>query len=250
MKPQLSVRNRGFTLLETVIAIGVLAVLLTGFMFVFAPAAAGIKKAISAQEADRLTTALEQELVTLRTGSDTETTGFAKAFNRIMKSTNKDTALMVYQYRADLTAPPRSDGTPPAVASLTDANGKLTKQPGKDYILQPMVRLCSDSAFKNSDLAATEGTVYYVKCTQLIFTGGSLTPNPNLTAGIVDPNNPGTSYSSSDATPPYPDGTIAFKADFYPLPNKNAASFTTTLNAAFGKTALPPLFSRNLAVRR
>jgi prepilin-type N-terminal cleavage/methylation domain-containing protein len=41
--------HRGFTLLETVIAIGVLAVLLTGFIIVFAPAAEGIKKSINVQ---------------------------------------------------------------------------------------------------------------------------------------------------------------------------------------------------------
>ena len=50
--------------METVIAIGVLAVLLTGFMIVFAPAAAGIRKSINVQEADRLASTLEQELVT------------------------------------------------------------------------------------------------------------------------------------------------------------------------------------------
>ena len=36
-----------FTLMETVIAIGVLAVLLTGFMAVFTPAAQGIRRSIS-----------------------------------------------------------------------------------------------------------------------------------------------------------------------------------------------------------
>ena len=49
----------GFTLMETVIAIGVLALLLTGFLAVFAPATAGIRKAVSIQEADRLAFALQ-----------------------------------------------------------------------------------------------------------------------------------------------------------------------------------------------
>ena len=72
MKNPSSSRKRAFTLLETVIAIGVLAVLLTGFMIVFAPAAAGIRKSINVQEADRLASSLEQELVTLRTGDQRE----------------------------------------------------------------------------------------------------------------------------------------------------------------------------------
>jgi len=238
MKPQLFFRKRGFTLLETVIAIGVLAVLLTGFMYVFAPAASGIKKAIRAQEADRLSSALEQELVTIRPGSDAETIGFNKAFNRIMKSTSKDTALMVYQYRADPNPNSvRPDGTPSPVVSISG------KKPGKDYILQPMVRLCKDASFLN-DLPATEGTVYYVKCTQLVFSGGTLTlGTPN---SIQDPISLNTA-----ATPDlYPDGTIAFKADFYPMSNKSTSAFSATLNAAFDKAALTPLFSRNLAVRR
>ncbi len=236
MKPQLFFRKRGFTLLETVIAIGVLAVLLTGFMYVFAPAASGIKKAIRAQEADRLSTALEQELVTLRAGSDTETIGFNKAFNRIMTSASKDTALMVYQYRADPNTV-RPDGTPSPVVSVSG------KKPGKDYILQPMVRLCKDASFL-TDLPATEGTVYYVKCTQLVFSGGTLTlGSPN---SIQDP----IKLSLVASPDLYPDGTIAFKADFYPMSNKSTSAFSATLNAAFDKAALTPLFSRNLAVRR
>ena len=63
------VRNRhGFTLMETVIAIGVVAVLLTTFLAVFGPASAGIRRALSAQEAGRLTNSLERELSSLRRG--------------------------------------------------------------------------------------------------------------------------------------------------------------------------------------
>ena len=65
------VRNRhGFTLMETVIAIGVVAVLLTTFLAVFGPASAGIRRALSAQEAGRLTNSLERELSSLREGPD------------------------------------------------------------------------------------------------------------------------------------------------------------------------------------
>jgi prepilin-type N-terminal cleavage/methylation domain-containing protein len=59
MKSKPNSRFRGFTLLETVIAIGVLAVLLTGFMVVFAPAADGIRKSINVQQADRMGSTLE-----------------------------------------------------------------------------------------------------------------------------------------------------------------------------------------------
>ena len=54
--------RRGFTLMETVIAIGVLALLLTAFLAVFGPATSGLRKAISIQEADRLAARIIQSL--------------------------------------------------------------------------------------------------------------------------------------------------------------------------------------------
>jgi type II secretory pathway pseudopilin PulG len=133
MKTPPSSLKRAVSLIETVIAIGVLAVLLTGFMLVFAPAAAGIKKAISAQEADRLASTLEQELVTSR-GSDPKP-GFNKAFERLKGSYTANTALLVYQYRGSLSKPPRTDGTPEPVADAS------SKRPGVDYAVVSVVRL-------------------------------------------------------------------------------------------------------------
>ena len=121
MKPSHSKRSQGFTLLETVIAIGVLSVLLTGFIVVFTPAAQGIRKSINVQDADRLASALEQELVTHRAG-DNYATGFDKAFNWIRTSDKAASAVLVYQYRGELGGTTRPDGTiklvnPPASAA-------------------------------------------------------------------------------------------------------------------------------------
>lgn len=232
-------RGRGFTLLETVIAIGVLSVLLTGFMIVFAPAAAGIRKSINVQEADRLASTLEQELVTYREGqsvSGTSKTGFAKAYEWIEKSNNVADALLIYQYRGSLSSI-RTDGTPEPVTTIKD------KVPGKDYTVQSMVRRQSDSNFK-SDLAAVEGGIYFVKCTQLIFDNGELKPG---TAGTIkDPKGTGSPSSSSDD---YPEAVIAFSADFYTLPSKSPQYFNSAFTNTFNK-AKTPVFTRNLAVRR
>ena len=91
-----SARRTGFTLMETVIAIGVIALLITGFVAVFAPAVQGIRRSISSEEANRLTSTLEQELVTLRSGQQPSaaTSGFAKAFDWINGSGNETTALL------------------------------------------------------------------------------------------------------------------------------------------------------------
>ena len=250
-------RTRGFTLLETVIAIGVLAVLLTGFMVVFTPAADGIRKSINVQQADRMASALEQELVTLRPGeaSNVIVTGFDKSFDRIKGSDTATTALMVYQYRGEIGGTTRSDGTPEPVGTLKD------KLPGKHYTVIPMVRRKNDTKF-NDDLPAIEGPVYLVKCTQLIFgalpspaTGNGLiagtigqikNPKPNSGAVTVPPYAAGPFTNAAD----YPEAVIAFSADFYQMPAKTATYFSGAAFTTKFATLKNPVFSRNLAVRR
>lgn len=239
--------NRGFTLLETVIAIGVLAVLLTGFIVVFAPAAAGIKKAISVQEADRLASTIENELVTLRPGqqttlepkSSTSFTGFDKAFSWVMRSNVADTGLLVYQYRGSLTAT-RTDDSPEPVADMTN------KLPGKDYNLVTMMRRKNDQLLK-ADMPAIEGGIYLVKCTQLTFKNGELSLGEG--GKIVDPKS-GSNTAIADPDS-YPEAVIAFNADFYTLPAKSSGFLDSPSGFAKSFTnAKNPVFSRNLAVRR
>ncbi|MEO5916105.1 MAG: type II secretion system protein [Luteolibacter sp.] len=238
MKPSCNSRARGFTLLETVIAIGVLAVLLTGFMVVFAPAAEGIRKSINVQQADRLASTVEQELVTLR---DKETatykTGFNKSFDWIKDSDKPASAILVYQYRGKIGTTPRSDGTLEPEPLL---NGKL---PGKDYQVVPVVRRLSDPNFKN-DLPAIEGSIYLVKCTQLVFNSGEL--KLGSPGSIKDPK-AGAAAADGDA---YPEAVIAFSADFFIMPAKADGYFTSTAFTSKFPDLKNPVFSRNLAVRR
>jgi len=229
--------SRGFTLLETVIAIGVLAVLLSAFLGVFGPATTGIRRAISTQEADRLTSALISELSTRREGTQTTdyTSGFDKGFNWIKDASDSGKTLFVYQYRANPSASLRSDGS---MEPYTSTNGVA----GKDFIVQPMVRQRSDSLLA-ADLAVLEGRVFAVKPTQLVFNNGSLKPG---TAGtIIDPET--ESEVSSSAS--YKGSVIAFSAEFFNVPS-NAPAFLKT-GGAFDLSKLKnPLFSRNLAVNR
>jgi prepilin-type N-terminal cleavage/methylation domain-containing protein len=258
MKPTSPRRQAGFTLLETVIAIGVLAVLLTGFLIVFTPAAEGIRKSINIEQADRMATALEQEIGRLRVPISTPptATGFAKAFDWIKDSNKEAKAILVYQYRGNLDpTKQRADGT---ALPMVDIAGKL---PGKDYTVIPMVRLKDDPKLFQSgqddqgDLAAIEGATYLVKCKQLIITkdnemvagkiGEIVNPKPKPDPDTEPPYNAGPFNSAAE----YPEAIIAFQADFYLLPEKNAAYVKSNTFTTRFQNLNKPVFSRNLAVR-
>jgi type II secretory pathway pseudopilin PulG len=231
-----------FTLTETVIAIGVLAVVLTGFIAVFTPAAQGIRRSISSEQADRLTTTLENELATLRANSENPApapafaTSFDKAFKWIQEGNKPANAILVYQYRGDPTATPRTDGTPPPKVVITG-------EPGKDYIVQSMARRLGDTELAN-DLKAIEGSVFFVKPTQLRFTGGAL--NIGTFGQIRSADN-----TIANNAAEYKEAVIAFSAEFHSVPTKSIAYLkSTTFTTRFNSTTNKPIFTRNLAVRR
>jgi hypothetical protein len=255
-----------FTLTETVIAIGVLAVLLTGFIAVFTPAAQGIRRSISSEQADRLTSTLEAELVTPRHLQSPATdqsnpskaiTGFEKAFDWIRQGNNPRTAIFVYQYRGDPSRTRRPDGTMVPRASLANV------EPGRTYILQTMARRWSNNAAEltllEQDLDAVEGSVFFVKPTQLIFNAGALqidaAPTPNKLKNPVPlpVRTPKPYPTEAEVFEDFADVVIPFSVEFYILPSKTieylkSGSFTGT-NGRFNKPG-KPVFTRNLAVRR
>jgi prepilin-type N-terminal cleavage/methylation domain-containing protein len=238
MKSQPLFRKSGFTLLETVIAIGVLAVLLTAFMYAFGPAMSGIRKSINIQEADRLASTLESELATLRVGQQTNDikTGFDKSFQWIKQASDPANALFVYQYRGD-PSKHRSDGT---LEPVTRTGGIA----GRDYIVLPMVRRLNDTLFLK-DIAALEGPVFFMKCTQLIFSKekGLVTGSEGA---IKDPQD-GTPVATPDE---YKEAVIAFAAEFYSMPANNEDYFTGDAFKKRFRNVKNPIFTRNLAVRR
>lgn len=227
---------KGFTLMESVIAIGIVAILLTTFLAVFGPATQGIRRAISVQEADRLASALERELQILRPKTDDDyDTAFDKAFEWIQASGSDGSEIFLYNYKGN-AASMRSDGT---MEPYTDTEG----EPGREYILQAGVRQAGDSELED-DLEGISGPLFYVKMTQLIFEGGSLTlGSPGK---IEDPHNSGSAASSPDD---YPEAVIAFNAQFYLL-RSNSFAYASSFDPADTEVLGQPLFSRNLAVRR
>ena len=226
--------------METVIAIGVLAVLLTGFLAVFTPAAQGIRRSIDAQQADRLASSLERELVTLREGEESTdiTTGFDKAFEWILNGDDPAQAIIVYQYRGS-TSSTRQDGTPEPQASIDG-------QPGTDYTVQTMARRLDDPEFEE-DLTAIEGRIFFVKPEQLVFSNGELTTVGTGQLQFLDSDGNLTTATTSDD---YLDAVIAFSAEFHSVPTKSLAYLQSTSFDTLFQTAANPVFTRNLAVRR
>jgi len=225
------IKRRGFSLMEVVIAIGVLAILLSAFLAIFAPAAEGIRRSISAQAADRLAYALEEELVNLRDDGDVYSSGFDKAFQWILGSNQADNLLIVYQYRGDPDSL-RSDGT------MEPFTGRGVS--GIDFIIQPMIRQRSDAALEE-DFEALEGRVFVARLTQLVH-GSSGELEKGSGDQIVSAGGGAASDSAS-----YSDAMIAFAADFYRVRN---SSYGYVANQLELEDLRNPVFTRNLAVRR
>jgi len=236
----LQARRSGFTLLETVIAIGVLAVLLTGFLVVFTPAADGIRKSLNVQQADRLVSALEAELIAGRKVMAAGEIPFDNTLKLIKGSSEVANALFVYQYRGDLTQTPRSDKTLQPCPSIT---GKVA---GKDYVVVPMMRARADTELAN-DLKAIEGPLFLVKCKQLFFQGGKLVMDTRPD-GVKQLLNPKTGTEVSEAVFKQSEAVIPFAAEFYSLP-ANTMNYLSSPAFTTKFAAKNPVFTRNLAVR-
>lgn len=223
-----------FTLMETVIAIGVLAVLITAFLAVFGPATQGIRRAINVQDADRLVATLEKELSILR-DSGSHKTAFDKAFDWIRRSNENDSLIMLYQYRGN-----PDDLRPDGTMNPYTARGGVA---GRDYVVQSMARQRKDSLFIE-DLEAIEGRVFVVKARQLVFRDNQLAPidSPGQIQGMTS----GSPAASSDD---YPDAVIAFAAEFYSLPS-NAEAYVKSGGTLRAENLTQPVFTRNLGVRR
>lgn len=226
--------------METVIAIGVIAVLITGFIAVFAPAIDGIRRSISIEEANRLTSTLERELVTLREGQTPAgaATGFDKAFDWIKESNEVNEAMLIYQYRGAVGSN-RDDDTPTPYT----ASGGVA---GRDYVTVPMVRRKSDSKLTD-DFAALEGRVYVVRCVQLISnTNGDLVRG---TLGAIV--NSGANGSPAQNAENYEDAVLTFAAEFFSLPSRDPQYLSGNgFSTFFNERMRRPMFTRNLAVRR
>jgi len=230
--------RRGFTLVETVIAIGILVVLITGFLAVFGPAARTIKKTLSTDEASRLQDTLILELTTIREGDERaryQGDPFVKAIEWISQSEETNGTVLVYKYRGT-PGQTRLDGS-------LQPYGQSLALSGQDFLVEPQVRRLSDPLLEE-DLQSVEGRVFFVKLKQLIYDqdGLQVSENPGQ---IVDPYRPGQDFSQNPQA--YPEAVVAFQAEYFNLPS---TSYTFLQNGFDPTNFTRPIFTRNLSVRR
>ena len=247
--------DRGFTLVETAIAMGMVALMITAFMVAFGPAVKSINKSISVKEASRLSSALELEMGVVRNGeigpyanSGVYPSAMAKTYWWIRFCHSGANAVLVYQYRGD-PANVRADGT---LAPYYNAGNQYDPEnpatPGQNYVIQTSVR--KRDASNDTKIQAElypgnlEGKVYYVKLLQL---------RPDADGKMVTPSNPWHVYTMQDPQTmtgdfiQYTEPVLAFQAQFYEVNPPLWSYIDNTFDTA---TLGKPVYTRNMAVSR
>lgn len=267
LAPSAHQRKRdGFSLVECVIAIGLVAILLTTFMAIFVPTQQNINRALGVEDVKRLASTLENEMSTLRpgeedaykVGSASKASAFEKAFQWIKNSNDPTKAILMYQYQAlpntEYTVGSVATGLlePVTQAIVTDES----KVPGVDYITQSVARKLDDTFLKTSGSTSAidaelapgviVGDVYAVKLTQLVKdSAGMMKPGKAGEIVSIADNKTQKTVTNSSAIE---NGYILFEAQFYRLPN-NLANFVKSGGWTFESLGKPVL-TQNIAVRR
>lgn len=255
-----SKKNRGFTLAETVLAIGVVGVLLVVFVATFFPARRSVQAALTAQESERVVRALTMELEVVRPseraggGAKVSTrekyiSAFDKAYYWMMGTEKPGTGILIYNYRGDLNRPLRVDGT---YEPLTSPDAI----PGTGSILVSAVCRADDKT-RWDDLKAAVGPVFTVRMTQLVIDSASkvMKYERGLKPGeIVNPYNYKTRipkpedyvYNPRDKNTPPWGAEVMYYAEFFQLNSIDPARLPNVKWENLKK----PIFSRNLVFRR
>ncbi len=242
------VRLRGFTLMETLLAIALVGVLLSIFLTVFVPARGLVRQALTRQESERITGILRAELNTLRndelagknansSSEEQYLTTFDKGFHWIRKSSRPSSSIVVFSYRADLSKPARKDGTYPAVPASKSV-------PGKDMQLVSIACPMDDPVHRD-DIRDAVGPVFIVKMTELQLKADGeykLASGPGVISGASSPEQYVSNAGDRDAW----GGAIFFRADFYHMSPPNPARYKGKTWKKLGR----PLFSANMSLHR
>lgn len=240
-------KRKGFSLVEVIIAIGIVAVLLTGFLGVFGTAQRNINRSLGVKEANMLKDSLETEMSILRfgekdkNGNDYES-AFHKAFEMIKGSTKADEAIVVYQYKAD----PVDNDDDGILPPFTGNDGIQ----GKSYLTQVAVRKKgTNNALMKEELKSKTvvGNIYVVRMKQLVKNPSSGNLELSKNDGAIFHNENGTNVEAKDHNG-YNKAVITFQAEFFRLPT-NTFGYLNGDSWDFKKLG-SPVAVINMAVRR
>ena len=256
-------RCGGFTLTETLIALGVVGILLALFLTVFVPARSMVRDALICQEADRVASTLKAELTTLRAGESappdakTSTIGqyissFDKAFLLMSCSRTPNTALIIFSYRADTDAQASSrGGYYPAMQSNSKKKKGGKKVSGADtFRLGQMVTVVCplnklDSRLKEA-LRYSQGPVFMVRMSELRENADGSYSVSNSPGTIARANKPEKFVSSEKEDKNAWGGVLMTRADFFVLPTPDPARYKHKTWKQMGR----PTFSVNMSFHR
>lgn len=234
----------GFTLMETLLALALVATLVSIFLVVFVPARGMVQKSLAQQDAERLIGVLRSELRTIRndertTGKSSENqyrTTFDKGFYWLKKTKNPDTAIIIFSYREDLSKNPDSDGdgTRPSIPAKESVPGETSNL---ITIACPV-----DDKVHTKHIRDAVGPVYVVRMTQLEFKRGEwkATDKPGVISGFNSPEDYLEKCSEFEIGGP----TLFFKAEFFMLSAPNPALLKNKRWKRLGQ----PIFSSVMSI--
>ena len=202
----------GFTLMETIVALGVATIALSFFILAMAPATVGIERSNSKKTAQRMAASVENELNTIRDSEISNyvtESSFEKAFDWIQRDGESGQGLLVaFDYRANSQEPPDVDGLLPAFDQNDYLDRAVTDQ--QQMILQTRVTEIDDLG---THINSIEGTAYVIKLRQMqVAQDGTLSP---ATDGTVITNSIDSSVASDITN--FTDGLIVCQAQIYQL---------------------------------
>lgn len=245
-----SSRGAGFTLMETVIAIGIVALLLTGFLTVFGPASSAIQRSLQGAEAQRLADAVETELNILREDDiGTYDSAFDKAFDLVLDSPtltdagDKNGGLFAYSYRAEL--PFSVEGSSGALRPYTGTDGIADQDFSVVAVARGIGGKNDDAELIRRELASLIGRVYFVRLIPL-----EIKENDGVFVNREEDPGTGAKLRGETSTNPedYEGAGLPIAIEFYETPTTEPNFLTNNWSGPTIESR--PLYSTNIIVRR
>ncbi len=237
---------RGFTLVETLLAISLVGILIALFLTVFVPARKMVQDALGRQNVESVSSVLRAEMSTLkpheaarpgakRSSKGSYVSAFDKAFDWLQASKKPETAVVIFSYRAD-TSKKAQDGIYPALQGGRNL-------PGNSSTLISVACPMDDTRYSKF-IPDAVGPVYVVRMTQLVYDGkGGFSPADR--PGMIKGGSNAEGYITKESSRDLSGAAVFFRADFFLMQPKNPARYKGRSWAQLGT----PSFSTNMSFR-